>query len=173
MVVRTAAPATRVPTAALTAEPTAAPTAALTAGPTAARTVPPDREPDLAGPGGALAPPGPAAVHEPRPGRLRRPLLVPPAAADARRRHRQLLHRPARPGHGRRAALSPRAAHAIPADRQGRRGGRGEAVHDLGGRRSRDRRPGVLRRCPAAVRRRQHRRPAGAAPALAAADRVR
>src|SRR3954462_4069804 len=112
-VVRMAAPATRAQmvarmvarTAARTAVPMAVPMAVPTAGPTAARPFPLDRDPDLAGPGGALAPPGPAAVHEPRPGRLRRPLLVPPAAADARRRHRQLLHRPARPGHGRRAAL--------------------------------------------------------------------
>src|SRR6478672_1806196 len=111
-------PTAGLPTAAPMVEPTAAPTAA----PTMARTVRPDREPDLAGPGGAAAPPGPAAVHHPRPAGLRRPVLVPAAAAHPRRRHRSLVHRPARPARGRRAALPPGPAHAVPADRQGRRG---------------------------------------------------
>src|SRR5689334_19974023 len=104
MVAPTAVPMVAPATRARTAVPTAVRTAALTAVPTvvrtAARTVPPDREPDLAGPGGARAPSGPAAVHEPRPAGLRRPLLVPRATAHARRRHRQLLHRPARPARG-------------------------------------------------------------------------
>jgi hypothetical protein len=179
--VQTAVPATRVPMAARTAARTVAlmallpgaRTAVLTVVPTAARTVRPDRRPDLAGPGGALAPSGPAAVHEPRPRGLRRPVLVAAAAADPGRGHRQLLHRPARPPDGRRAALPARPAHTLPAHREGRGRRRPEAVHDLRGRRRGDRRPGLLRRRPAAVRRRQHRRPAGAAPALAAADRVR
>ena len=63
---------TAAPTVAPTAAPSGAPTAVPTAAPTAARTVRPDREPDHPGPGGAAAPPGPAAVHEHRPTGLRR-----------------------------------------------------------------------------------------------------
>src|SRR3954452_15900243 len=97
MVARTAVPAavpgtrvpTAVPTAALatqvpTAARTAVPMVARTAVPMVARTVPPDRDPHLPGPGGAAPPPGPPAVHEPRPAGLRRAVLVPATAADPR-----------------------------------------------------------------------------------------
>src|SRR3954452_19301309 len=176
--VPTAALATQVPTAARTAVPMVARTAVPMVARTAARTVPPDREPHLPGPGGAAPPPGPPAVHEPRPAGLRRAVLVPATAADPRSGHRKrgprrFLRRPARPRGCRRAALAPRAAHPLPADRQGRRRRRDQTIHRLGRRRSRDRRPGLLRGGAETVRRRQHRRSAGPAPAVAAADRVR
>src|SRR5829696_4007384 len=138
--VEPAAVRTAEPTVALMAARTAEPTVEPTVEPTAARTVRPDREPDLAGPGGAAASPGPAAVHRPRPAGLRGAVLVPAAAAEPGRKHRWHLHRPARPGPRRRAAVAPRAAHPVPADRQGRRRRRPEAVHHLRGRRRGDRR---------------------------------
>src|SRR3954449_1941362 len=163
---------TAVRTAARTAEPvaTAVPTAGRTAAPAEGQ---PEREPDRTGPGGAEASPGPVAVHEPGPGGLRRAVLVAAATADLCRGHRQLLHRPARPHRRRRTAVPAWPAHALPADRQGRRRGGRETVHHVRRGRRGDRRPGVLRRGAAAVRRREHRRPAGPAPAVAPADRVR
>src|SRR5687768_18064605 len=91
--------------AGLTVAPMAVRTAAPTGAPMAVRTVRPDRGPDHAGPGGAGAPPGPAAVHQPRPAGLRRSVLGPPSAAQPCRGDRRLVHRPARPARGRRTAL--------------------------------------------------------------------
>src|SRR5687767_1044092 len=68
---------TAVPMAARTAAPMVVPTVA----PTAARTVRPDRGSRRPGPGRAAAPSGSAPLHRDRPRRVRRAVLVAPAAA--------------------------------------------------------------------------------------------